>query len=124
MVTNSRAPARAGAIKPLNAPQPVSVRTDERGAPVAVQIKPPAARGSGRPRRQRNAPAARLKGIRSDGAWIAVSEVENRWKVNEGWWRGPDEEIERMYFVLLLEGGQTATIFQDMVSGEWRRQAD
>jgi hypothetical protein len=29
-----------------------------------------------------------------------------------------------MYFVLLLEGGQTATIFQDMVSGEWRRQAD
>ena len=92
--------------------------------PTAVRIEPPAARGSGRPRRQRNAPAARLKSIRSDGAWIAVSEVDDRWKVNEGWWRGPDEEIERMYFVLLLEGGQNVTIFQDMVSGEWRRQAD
>lgn len=48
MVQNSRAAPRAGAIKPLNAPAPVQVRTDDTGRPVAVRLPVLAATRPGR----------------------------------------------------------------------------
>ena len=53
----------------------------------------------------------------------AVAATDDRWKVNDEWWRGPDEEIERMYYSLLLESGHKAVVYQDMRSGGWFRQA-
>ncbi len=123
MVTNSRAAARAGAIKPLNAPQPVSVQVDSSGTPAAIRIEAPILNRR-RPRRLRSAPSAAFKSIRSDGAWIDVADIGDVWKITDEWWRGKENEIERVYYALVLEGGQRVTIFQDMVSSEWSRQAD
>ncbi len=52
-----------------------------------------------------------------------VAAIDDRWKVNDEWWRGPDEEIERMYYSLLLESGHKVVVYQDMRSGGWFRQA-
>ena len=127
MVKDSGAPARTGAIKPLNAPQPISVRTDGEGRPAAVRMETPAAgRGlpPGAPRRGREPRVSRLRSLRSDGEWIAVAGVGNLWKINDEWWRGQREEIERVYYVLVLQNGQSVTVFHDMTTHEWHRQAD
>jgi hypothetical protein len=52
-----------------------------------------------------------------------VAAIDDRWKVNDEWWRGPGEEIERMYYSLLLESGHKTVVYQDMKSGGWFRQA-
>jgi len=59
----------------------------------------------------------------SDGKWMRVAEIENLWKVNDEWWRGPDEEISRLYYVLRLESGQQITIYLDLIANNWYRQA-
>ena len=56
--------------------------------------------------------------------WLAVSQVDGIWKINDEWWRGPDEEIERLYFSLTLENGQHVTVFHDLARRTWLRQAD
>ena len=116
-------------IKELNAPQAVSVQLDEDGLPASVRVEAPITTRRQPRRRNRRAPAtgqgpAKLKSIRSDGDWMAVAEVEDVWKVNAEWWRGPEEEIERLYFALILDRGQSLTVFHDMTRHEWRRQTD
>ena len=59
----------------------------------------------------------------SDGKWMKVVEIENLWKVNDEWWRGPDEEIARLYYVLRLESGQQLTVYLDLTTNDWYRQA-
>ncbi len=54
---------------------------------------------------------------------MTVAEVENLWKVNDEWWRGSDEEIARLYYVLRLESGQQLTVYLDLISHNWYRQA-
>lgn len=103
-------------IKPLNAPRPIQVRTTAYGSPAAVCIEA-AAGGFDRSRTRRRT-------RRVEETWLAVSQVEDIWKINDEWWRGPDEEIERIYFSLTLENGQHVTVFHDLTSRTWRRQAD
>ncbi len=95
-------------IKELNAPQAVSVQLDEDGLPASVRIETPITTRRQPRRRNRRAPAtgqgpAKLKSIRSDGDWMTVAEVEDIWKINAEWWRGVEEEIERLYFALILD---------------------
>ena len=113
MVKNPGATARPGAIKLLNQPEPVQVMADASGQPSSVSV--------------RTSLPARSKRGRSNTSRIstmqAVATIDDRWKVNDEWWRGPDEEIERMYYSLLLESGHKAVVYQDMRSGGWFRQA-
>ncbi len=113
MVKNPGAQARSGAIKLLNQPEPVQVVTDPAGRPASVAV--------------RTSLPARSKRGRSGTSRVStmqtVAAIDDRWKVNDEWWRGPDEEIERMYYSLLLESGHKAVVFRDMKSGEWYRQA-
>ena len=102
-------------IKPLNAPRPIQVRTTGYGSPAAVCIE--ATRDFDRPR-------GRRRTRRVEETWLTVSQVDDIWKINDEWWRGPDEEIERLYFSLTLENGQHVTVFHDLARRTWRRQAD
>ncbi len=113
MVKNPGATARPGAIKLLTQPEPVQVATDPAGRPSSVSM--------------RTSLPARSKRGRSADSRIStmqtVAAIDDRWKVNDEWWRGPNEEIERMYYSLLLESGHKTVVYQDMKSGEWYRQA-
>lgn len=59
----------------------------------------------------------------SDGKWVQVVEIENLWKVNDEWWRGPEEEIARLYYVLRLQNGQQLTVYLDLIVNIWYRQS-
>lgn len=59
----------------------------------------------------------------SDGAWVKITEVEDLWKVNDEWWRGPEEEIARLYYTLRLDNGQQLTVYLDLIANNWYRQS-
>ncbi|MDA1279196.1 MAG: hypothetical protein O3B95_04045 [Chloroflexi bacterium] len=138
----------SGGIKPLNVPRVVHVRTDPAGNPVSIQVPPTITSPRGRraanqrsdrdshsrpedtrlPPRKRvlaqpaptaNAPLALV----SDGKWVKVTEIENLWKVSDEWWRGPEEEIARLYYTLRLENSQQITVYLDLIANSWHRQA-
>tara|TARA_Y100001936_G_C16092381_1_gene687625 strand:+ start:6420 stop:6587 length:168 start_codon:yes stop_codon:yes gene_type:complete len=54
---------------------------------------------------------------------MTVVEIENLWKVNDEWWRGPDKEIARLYYVIRLGSGQQLTVYLDLTTNDWYRQA-
>ena len=95
MVPNSGTKARASAIKPLNAPTQVTVNADERGMPSSVSVR---------------------------GKMNKVVAIEDMWKINDEWWRGPDKEIERVYFHTRLSDGRPVTLFHDLAADGWFRQ--
>jgi hypothetical protein len=121
---------RSTGIKPLNAPRVVHVRTDPAGSPTAIQVPPavtsPRARRAAK-RRGGSDPVKTKsrspKSLVSDGAWMKVAQIENLWKVNDEWWRGSDEEIARLYYVLRLENGQQVTVYLDLIANSWHRQS-
>ena len=123
-------PVYPGGIKPLNAPRTIHVRTDSAGNPASIQVPP--ATGSPRSRRKHgnNSRSMREREQRptqttllSDGKWMLVVEIDDIWKVNDEWWRGPHEEIARLYYVLRLESGQKLTIYINLATNIWYRQA-
>jgi len=59
----------------------------------------------------------------SGGRWVRVVEVKDLWKVNDEWWRGPEEEIARLYYTVRLENSQQLTVYLDLVANSWYRQA-
>lgn len=79
-------------VRTLNQPKPLEVEADERGLPRRV-IR----------RRQR----------------LRIASVLDVWRIDDEWWR---EEISRRYFLVVLEGGISRTIYQDLVTGEWFEQ--
>ena len=118
--------ATANTIKQLNEPVPVEVEAAEDGSPrriclrtVETETGPRKAR-SPRLRQQRQ----EYRAIRSDGLWMTVSSIDDYWKINDEWWRGEELEIERLYFDVVLESNQRLTIFHDLISDGWFRQAD
>ena len=92
-----------------------SVRGSERASRSSTKSNQPAA-----PDFSVKVPKAPLV---SDGKWMQVLEVENLWKVNDEWWRGPEEEIARLYFVLRLQNGQQLTVYLDLIVNNWYRQS-
>lgn len=130
-------------MKPLNAPRVIYVRTDSEGNPTAVQAPPTidsprerratsrhSRRKSFRSSTRSNQPASADLSVKvppaplvSDGAWMRVVEIENLWKVNDEWWRGPKEEIARLYYVLRLQSGQKLTVYLDLMINSWYRQS-
>jgi hypothetical protein len=49
-----------------------------------------------------------------------VLAVRNTWRIDDEWWRTP---ISRLYYELELPGGRVVTLFHDLISGRWFRQA-
>ena len=125
----------SGGMKPFNAPRVVYVRTDSKGNPVSVQVpptidSPQVHRAANRQKEVRSnrrlahrQPENVPKALVSDGKWMQVAEIENLWKVNDEWWRGPEEEIARLYYVLRLQSGQQLTVYLDLIVNSWYRQS-
>ena len=82
----------ASRIRPLNVPQPIEVKTDERGWPVAVCL-----------------------GQR----WLAAQVVE-RWRIDDEWWR--ERGVVRVYYLVLVESARRTTVYNDLALGKWWRQ--
>ncbi|HHY94848.1 MAG TPA: hypothetical protein GX513_07545 [Firmicutes bacterium] len=57
--------------------------------------------------------------IISRGRRRAVVQVQNRWRIDDEWWRG---EISRMYYQVVLADNSFRTIFQDLHTGRWYEQ--
>lgn len=92
MVTDSGKTLRTGTFKPVNVPVPLQVEEDAGGLPSAVTMK------------------RRCK----------VSAIEDRWRIDDEWWRS--EPVIRLYYTVLLAGGQRLIIYKDLISGNWYRQ--
>ena len=93
MVKNPGETPGVGAIRPLNPPVPIVVREDEHHRLETVTL--------GRNR-------------------LRVENTEDQWEIDEEWWR--IRPTSRAYYDVLLEDGQTLTIFRDAVSGKWYQQ--
>jgi hypothetical protein len=49
-----------------------------------------------------------------------IACVEDRWRLDEEWWRG--SPVSRQYFHVLLEDGRRTTLFHDLIEGLWYEQ--
>ena len=95
---------RSSGMKILNTPRVIEVRTNSTGNPTVVHMPS-------------SAP------LRSNGKWVKVTKVEDLWKVNDEWWRGPDEEISRLYYILRIDSGHQITLFLDLITNKWHQQS-
>jgi hypothetical protein len=54
------------------------------------------------------------------GQALRVTAIEDRWEINEEWWR--TRPLSRTYYRVLLEDGQALTLYRDMLNGRWYSQ--
>ena len=80
------------ALRPMNIPRPIRVRTGAGGRPSAIRLK---------------------KGEKR------VRQILEIWQIDDEWWR---ERISRRYATLALEDGQIVTVFRDLVTERWYLQ--
>ena len=111
MVANTRTAARAGGIRPLDAPLPVRVEVDGDGQPSAIGV-PKSRSAAGKKTGERELPCQ----------WRRVSEVLDSWRIDDEWWR--KTPIARMYYRVVTEDDRSITIFHDLATGEWYRQGN
>ena len=48
-----------------------------------------------------------------------VTQIIDVWRIDDEWWRN---EIQRRYFLLELDDGSDASVFQDLLTGKWYEQ--
>jgi hypothetical protein len=88
------APARTGdavgRIRPLNAPSRAQVRTGRDDTPVRVRLR---------------------------GRDCAVESVQERWRIDEGWWWA--RPVSRTYWRLVLADGRLVTVYEDLLDHTW-----
>jgi hypothetical protein len=89
MVEDSRKAIRTETVKPVNIPEPITVKEDAAGLPIAVKTS----------RRQ------------------SVAAITDRWRVDDEWWRR--EPVSRFYFIVILTSGQRLVIYKDLTVGNW-----
>jgi len=87
MEPHPRTAARAHGLRPLGLPRPVLVSLDDARLPAAV-----------------------TRMTRSQ-TQLAVTRVEEVWRIAEEWWRS--EPLARTYYRLLLSDGRIVTLFHD-----------
>ncbi len=92
MVTDAGTASGAGALRPLNQPQPARVEA-KAGRPAAVLER---------------------------SVRLPVDSVEDVWRIDDEWWR--EVPVARTYFEVLLEGWRRLTLFLDRETGRWFRQ--
>lgn len=82
-----------GRLRAVNAPVPVQVCTSSDGVPSTIVLR-------GRP--------------------CDVVTVQERWRVDEGWWW--DRPVSRLYWQLVLIDGRLITVYQDLQDKTWWAQ--
>ena len=90
MVKDPGTALRTHRLRPLAGPQPLRVEIDDRGCPSSVVI---------------------------EGAMRAVTSLQDRWRIDDEWWREPP--VSRLYYALQLEGDRVVTVYQDLVGDAW-----
>jgi hypothetical protein len=80
------------ALRPLNMPRPLRVRTGSGGRPLFLHLD---------------------RGVRR------VQHILEIWQVDEEWWREP---ISRRYARLALDDGRIVTVYLDLLGREWYLQ--
>ena len=90
MVEDTRKAGGSGDIRPLNQPVVLQVRADDEGIPMSLKLR---------------------------GKWLEVESVEDRWRIEDEWWR--DQPVDRMYFTCVVDGGIKVTVFQDTSTMAW-----
>ena len=93
MVTAAGAAPGAGAVRPLNRPRPLRVKTDAGGYPARIVL--------GREP-------------------LEVASVNDCWRIEDEWWRG--DPVSRTYFEVLLADGRQVVLFWDHTGGAWFTQ--
>ena len=83
MVKNSRTPARADQLRPLNTPRPIRVAA-QNNLPVAL--------------------------FGAAGERQPIVDIHETWCIDDEWWREP---IHRRYYRVQLENGSLRTIYVD-----------
>jgi hypothetical protein len=83
----------AGRFRAVNAPVPVVVRLGSGGAPAAVVL---------------------------GGRVYDVATVQERWRIDEGWWW--ERPVSRLYWQLVLIDGRLITVYQDLLDKTWWTQ--
>jgi hypothetical protein len=58
--------------------------------------------------------------VHFEGAMRDVMAVQDRWRIDDEWWR--DAGVSRMYYEVLLDGGRVVTVYRDLVGGGWWSQ--
>jgi hypothetical protein len=53
---------------------------------------------------------------------LRVADVSDVWRVDDGWWRSPAEQVSRLYYALTLENGAQLTLYHDLLRGSWHAQ--
>jgi hypothetical protein len=97
VVKNPRASLGARKLRPLNAPVRIQVETDDDNHPVLVQR-----RGWRTPR--------------------AVARIQDRWRIDDEWWRA--RPISRLYYAVVLGDGTLLTIYRNLLTEAWFEQRD
>jgi hypothetical protein len=80
------------ALRPLNVPRSLRVRTGKGGRPLLLHLD---------------------RGVRR------VQHILEIWQVDEEWWREP---ISRRYARLALDDGRIVTVYLDLLSQGWYLQ--
>ncbi len=93
MVKIAGATPGAGAVRPINSPEPLRVERDACGYP-ALLIQ-------GKDR-------------------LEVASVEDIWRIEDEWWRG--RPVSRTYFQVLAADGRRTTLFLDRTTKCWFKQ--
>jgi hypothetical protein len=90
MVADPRAAVRAHRLRPLAGPRRIRVQADAHGLPQAVLF---------------------------EGESRRVTAVQDRWRVDDEWWR--EMPVARLYCELRLEGDRVITVYRDLAGGGW-----
>ncbi len=115
MAKVSRKALGAGAIRSLNRPKELIVRTAEGsgrrpGVSLSEQASELFAKNVKKP-----------ISLRLHGRWFEVESVEDIWRIDDEWWR--EEGVSRMYYRCAIDGGMSVTVFHDLINGKWYRQS-
>ena len=93
MVKNPGTKVRTHRLRPLATPRRIEVQPDDRGLPRAVHY---------------------------EGAMQEVAAVQDRWRIDDEWWR--DTPVARLYCQVRLESGRMITLYNDLIGGAWWEQ--
>ena len=55
-------------------------------------------------------------GLPSRTGVVPIEAVRETWRIDDEWWR---KEVSRMYYQVMLEGGQVVTLFRDLMTDDW-----
>jgi len=95
LVSNPSAVTRRRDLRPLNAPSPLQVQSDDRGQIVSVW------------RQGRLTPRT-------------IAAIQDHWRIDDEWWR--EHPVSRIYYALLLDDGTLLTVYHDLLADLWFEQ--